>query len=508
MIQQLSQRLEAVERQQGTLTVEREKAYQDQVRQLNERIAQLEGKVGSIEEARVLPEIEVAAEPGPSAADLDQKIRILERNNELAAEAAEARARATPKLTIGQNGVFLTSADTNFVFRLRALVQMDSRTFFDDSPFNEGNDGFVLRRARPIFEGTVHQDFDFMIMPDFGNNDIQLFEAYLNYRNRPELQLRAGKFKTPVGLEMLQSAGNLQFNERSFATDLLPNRDIGLQLWGTVEDWGLTYAAGIFNGAGDGVIAANTPFDDNPEFAGRIFGQPFKPSGLKPLQGLGFGIAGTFTQVSSNAAGLPNNIGGTLPGYWTAGQQQFFAYNPLAGPVVADGVHWRIAPQMSHYWGPFGLMGEYSISQQGVYNSTTFRAAELNHSAWNVSGQWVLTGEDATFGPLVPKRPFNFRSGGWGAWQLVGRYGQIDIDDDAFPAFSNPDLSATSAQSWSVGINWWLNRNVRIMTSFSYTLFDGGGAPFNPTAPATGTAPNTVVTQPESVFLTRLQLSF
>ncbi|MCW5559302.1 MAG: hypothetical protein KIT22_15915, partial [Verrucomicrobiae bacterium] len=386
LIQKLTDRLEVVERQQAVRQEDAEKAHQAEVQRLTERIHQLENKVGSLEEARVLPEIEVASEEGPTPAELDQKIKILERNSELASEAAEERAREQPRLSVGQNGVSLSSADTNFVLRLRGLVQLDSRSFVEDNPLNEGNDGFVLRRARTIFEGTLYRDFDFAVVPDFGINRFQLFDAYLNYRyqDRPELQLRAGKFRTPGGLEMLQFDANIQFNERSLATDLLPNRDVGAQIWGQYDRWGLQYAVGIFNGAGDGTISSNVAFDDAPEFAGRIFGQPFKQSAFKPVQGLGLGIAGTFTQVSSNVAGLPNNIGGSLPGYWTAGQQQFFAYNPLVGPVVADGTHWRLAPQMSYYWGPFGFNAEYSISHQGVYNSSTFRAADLHHTAWNI----------------------------------------------------------------------------------------------------------------------------
>jgi len=508
LIQKLTERLEVVERQQAVREQDSQKAHQAEVQRLMERIGQLEGKVGSLEGARVLPEIAVAPEEGPTTAELEQQIKILERNSELAAEAAEERVREQPRLSVGQNGVYLSSADTNFVLRLRGLVQLDSRSFVNDSPLNEGNGGFVLRRARPIFEGTLHRDFDFAIAPDFGNNQIQLFDAFVNYRNRPELQLRAGKFKTPVGWEMLQSAANLQFNERSLATDLLPNRDVGAQIWGQYDRWGLQYAVGLFNGAGDGDISSNLAFDDAPEFAGRIFGQPLKQAAFKPVQGLGLGIAGTFTQVSSNAAGLPNNIGGSVPGYWTAGQQQFFAYNPLVGPVVADGTHWRLAPQFSYYWGPFGFNGEYSIAHQSVYNSSTFRSANLRHTAWNIGAQWVITGEDATYGPLIPKRPFSLQSAGWGAWQLVARYGQLDIDDDAFPAFSDPTMSASGAQTWSVGVNWWLNRNLRLMTSFSYTMFDGGGGPFNPFVPGTALPPNTVTTQPESVFFTRLQLGF
>lgn len=508
LIRKLMERIDALEAAQAAKAQSVEKSKESEVQRLQQRIDQLENKLKSFESGQVLPQIVVEPEGKPTVEELNQKIRNVERNSELAAEAAKAKAKETPRLQIGSTGFTLSSADTNFVFRLRGLVQVDSRTFLDDNPLNQGNDGFYLRRARPIFEGTLWRDFDFAIVPDFGMSTIQLFDAYVNYRNRPELQLRVGKFKTPVGLEMLQPVSSIWFNERSLATDLLPNRDVGAQVWGQSDKWGLFYAVGIFNGSGDGEIASNAPFDDTPEFAGRVFLNPFQHSGIKALQGLGIGIAGTYTQVSSNAAGLPNNIGGTLPGYWSAGQQQFFAYNPLVGPVVADGVHWRMAPQMSWFWGPFGFMGEYSDTVQGVYNSTTFRSANLNNTAWNIGAEWVLTGEDATYGPLTPRQPFSLSNGTWGAFQVMGRYGQLQIDDAAFGPFSNPEVSARGAQSWSVGLSWWLNRNVRLMTSFSYTLFQGGGAPYNPVDPATATPPGTVTTQPEQVIFTRLQVAF
>jgi hypothetical protein len=42
---------------------------------------ELEGKVGSLESGKVLPEIAVSPKDGPTANELDQKIRVLARNN-------------------------------------------------------------------------------------------------------------------------------------------------------------------------------------------------------------------------------------------------------------------------------------------------------------------------------------------------------------------------------------------------------------------------------------------
>ena len=111
-------------------------------------------------------------------------------------EYAAAAAKTQPRLKLDASGFTLSSADTNFSISLHGLVQLDSRTFFADH--NIVNDSFLLRRARPIITGTVFHDFDFNLTPDFGGSTVQILDAYLNYRYRPELQLQAGKFKSPL----------------------------------------------------------------------------------------------------------------------------------------------------------------------------------------------------------------------------------------------------------------------------------------------------------------------
>src|SRR6266496_4147503 len=46
---------------------------------------------------------------------LDQKVRILERNRELEKEASDATAKEAPKISIGEKGFSFGSADGNFV---------------------------------------------------------------------------------------------------------------------------------------------------------------------------------------------------------------------------------------------------------------------------------------------------------------------------------------------------------------------------------------------------------
>ncbi len=116
---------------------------------------------------------------------LDQKVRILERQKQVDAEVTEAataaKAKDTPKLAVGNTGLTVSSADTNFVVGLHGIIQVDHRNFFNDNGI-QGNDGFFLRRARPILSGTLYKDFDFMFVPDFGGSTVQIFDAYANYR--------------------------------------------------------------------------------------------------------------------------------------------------------------------------------------------------------------------------------------------------------------------------------------------------------------------------------------
>jgi len=421
---------------------------------------------------------------------LDQKVKVLERQKELDTEAAETKAKDTPKISVGNSGLSAASADGNFVFQLHGLVQVDNRTFFNDRDNHNqsivGNDTFLLRRARPIFSGTLYKDFDYMFVPDFGGSSVQIFDAYVNYRYSPWLQVRAGKFKVPVGLEQLQSDQYTSFNERGLPTALMPNRDIGFQLWGDIGNGRLSYAAGVFNGVGDGRNTSNADFEDHREFAGRIFAQPFRGTSVTPLQNLGFGLAGSWGNVSSSATGLAS-------AYLTDGQQQFFAYT---NGVVANGTHWRLSPQGYYYWGPFGLLGEYVISDQEVTKGAV--SADLQNTAWQVAAGWVLTGEDASYTGVTPKHPFDPRANHWGALQLVARYADLNIDDQAFPVFANPATSASEAKAWAVGLNWYLNKNIRANVSYSHTSFGG----------KINSAAATVTRQPEEVVFTRLQLAF
>lgn len=423
--------------------------------------------------------------------ELEQKVKITDRKYELDKEDATAKAKAAPTVSIGASGFSFQSADKNFGFKLKGLAQVDSRNYVDSGSGGVAttDDTFLLRRARLGVDGTFYQDFDFQFLTEFGGTGAtSVLDANINYRYKPELQLKIGKFKQPIGLEQLQSDPVRFFSENALPTNLVPNRDLGVQLHGEIQGGFLQYQFGVFNGLGDGRSSTNTDLEDDKDVVGRIFIHPFQLNGPEILQGLGLGISASY--------GNRQNAGGLTAGYLTDGQRTFYSY---AAAAVPNGDSFRWSPQAYYYYGPFGFLAEYVNSSQRV-TLPGVRTDVLDNNAWSVTGSYVLTGENATFKGVTPAKDFSVANGGWGAFQLVARFGQLDVDNDAFAlGYASPNNSASQAVAWGVGVNWYLNRNVRASLSYSRTSFD-----IHPTAAVT----NPVITQPENFISSRVQLSF
>jgi phosphate-selective porin OprO and OprP len=423
--------------------------------------------------------------------ELDQKVRVLERKDEIRQEQEAEKAKTATSVTSGKDGFSIKSADGAYVLKLRGYAQLDGRFFRNDDE-RPAVDTFTLRRVRPIFEGTVFKIFDFRIMPDFGQGQTVLFDAYVEGRFSPYFKVRAGKFKPPVGLERLQSATDTFFVERALPTNLVPNRDLGVQVSGDFNGGVASYAVGVFNGVADGGNQADADNNDGKDIDGRIFFQPFLVAGGL-LKNLGFGIGAS----TGNHEGTLTAAG--LPGYRTPAQQTFFSYRSdatAAGTVLADGRHTRLSPQGYFYSGPFGLLAEYVQSKQEVRRGTV--AADLTHTAWQAAGSWVLAGGEPSYKGVSPKQNFDLQNHTWGAFELVARYSKIELDDDTFPVFANPASAARSAAAWAVGVNWYLNKSVKVMLDYEATKFEGGA----------GSTTITGDREDENILFSRFQIAF
>ena len=464
----------------------------DVIQQLQKRIEELETKVKALEAGKGAAIQTNEAQQNQRINALDQKMKELEDQRELDQDNATERARSLPTVSLGLNGLVVRSPGSNFLMNVHGYMQADARFYVNGH--NPANDTFLLRRVRPIVEGTVYERFDYRFMADFGSgnvtsssagNNALLDDAYLNARFWPELQVQVGKYKSPVGLERLQSTAELLFNETGYATQLTPNYDLGVEVHNNLFNSPINYAIGVFNGAIDSGSSDADTTDEGKDVAGRVFFQPFLRSDTEALNKLGFGLGGSIGHHE-----------GPLPSYKTPGQQSFFSY---ASSTSAAGEQYRIDPQFFYYWGPFGVLGEYIISSQKVKSSSARGTQRFDNTAWQLEGTYFLTGDNNSFRSTSRNsfRPnHNFGGGGWGAFELVARIGQLSIDRATFPTYASAG-SAREATSWGVGLNWYLNGNVRFYLDFDSTRFDAGAK--------TSTA---WTGRGERAILGRVQLSF
>jgi phosphate-selective porin OprO/OprP len=318
-------------------------------------------------------------------------------------------------------------------------------------------------------------------MPDFGQSNPQIQEAFLELKTLPYAKLRVGKFKEPIGLEVLRQDRDLTFTERSIASDLVPLRYIGAQLSGSLLSKSITYEGGYFNGSSDGSNGVFTQWARGNEGAARIFVHPFATTSVTQLKNLGLGVGGSAGEQHGAIAGLK-----------TPAQSTFFKYS---SSTVADGQHDRLSPQAYYYVGRFGAIGEYVFSSQEVLNKG--KTARIRNEAWEVQGSVMLTGDKNSYSGFRPKESFEPNRGfhHLGAVELAVRYSRVSIDPDAFAGFASSSTAAQQAHATGIGLNWHLNRYVKLMTDYEYTTFKMASSQAKPLSS-------------ENVLTSRIQLAF
>ena len=421
-----------------------------------------------------------SADPLPQkSGQSDQRPVAIESHTETPNDAAaDLPAPSGALVTADAHGITIRSSDRDFLLNIGADLQVDNRSFFGAGSASLP-DTIVLRRARPTISGTVYKYVDFFFRPDFGLGQTVIFDAYVQLNYLTWANLRVGKYKPPVGLERLQSDDDTSFVERGLPTLLAPSRDIGYQLSGNLANRRVSYAVGVFNGVPDNGLS-DSAASKHRDYAARLMLAPFQSEAPSALRGMSFGLAGT--------AGGEDGI--ALPSYKSFGQNTFVTF---ASGVASAGHRKRLAPQGTYYLGPFGVLAEYTLSEEGFRKTGV--PHEIAFRAWQVEASYVLTGEKKGFTSPTPRHPFDPQAHTWGAFELAGRLGDFSADKGLYNyGFVDPAKGARRAHEWVGGVNWYLNRLLRISLDYGHTNFERGGAAGNRPA--------------EGVILLRFQISF
>jgi phosphate-selective porin OprO/OprP len=445
-----------------------------------------------------------------STADIEKRLNDLETQvADLKQELWKKKQESPTNITANsKDGFAIKSEDGDYKLQIAGYTQVEAREFADNKKDLGYGSSIIPRRVRLMIQGTVARDFDFFIQPEFGFNNtyssitataptayaVGLQDAWIDWKYFPQATVKAGKFKTPFDLENLQDTRYTPFTEIGLTGNLSPQRDVGAELTGDLFDGIVNYAGGIFDGSADHENSyggfATAPGDTNEKAGvGRIFIKPFKDMSIEPLKGLGLGYAASFGKVK----------GSDIPSYISPGQAPVFSYN---SNVSAEGGQIRTEPQAYYYYKSLGVLAEKVDSQEELeYKGTGTQIYRLKptNKAWEVVGSYVLTGEKASYNGVTPNNDFDLSKGHWGAFELVSRYSELKLDSSIFSEnFANLNTSISKENAWAVGMNWYLNRNVKWAFGFEQTKFRRGAV----------NGPSTDDRKTENLFTTTLQVGF
>ena len=392
---------------------------------------------------------------------------------EAKAAAASAKGSSSDDLDLKvkwKGAPELSSSDGKFKFKVRGRLNVDYNGIDQDEPITGDPDvsAAELRRARLGVEGVVFYDVAYKFEVDFAGDEVSVKDAYLQYTGLP-VDITVGHFKPYNSLEELMSANYITFMERAaFIEAFTIDRQIGGGLSYEQKHW--TAAAGAFSTTPEGEQGAF--YDDGTTFSARVTAAPINED--RKVVHLGASVR------HRDAAGEPRDgLTENLFRYRARGADLHLADRFIATPFIGEAdTFWGLEGAV--VLGSFSVQGEYTQNEVDV--ASGIANANPTYDGWYVDASYFLTGEsrpysDGVFGRVKVKNPVFGGSGGWGAWQVAGRYDVLDLSDQAaaITAGGVVDCSACGEQkTWLIGVNWYLNDYTRLMLNINQSEIEGG----------------------------------
>jgi phosphate-selective porin OprO/OprP len=368
------------------------------------------------------------------------------------------------------NGIYIESADKDFVFRITGQIQEDYREFLRTKDRTD-IDTFLLRRARFGLEATLFKYYEFRFLPDFGQNQPIIQDAYLNIHYCDEIQFEIGRFKQPISYEQLIQDRYVPTLERSLIDQLVPARDLGAMVHGeNMFANRFDYAVSLSNGEING---DSTDLNNHKDLDARIAARPLNdPDNYEWLRYFGIGVSGGFgieqEPINPSTLRTPD----TVP---------FLVYNST---VRANGLRTRLCPELTYFAGPVGFLAQYYDEHQDMSPTASGHGSGLVENVPMIGyvflGTVLLTGETRTtyseqIFPLHnfdPRHPISCP----GAWELVARTSHLDVGNIVYSPgvaqLANPATTANVATEYTLGFNWYFNAFVRMQFNYEHDMFN------------------------------------
>ncbi|MET4726767.1 phosphate-selective porin OprO/OprP [Lysobacter enzymogenes] len=262
-------------------------------------------------------------------------------------------------------------------------------------------------------------------------------------------KLRVGYFKTPVSMESVAASRSGSMMELSAASQaIFEGRRTGVE-W-SLERPRYALSAGYFFGhdlQGDnpGTTAAGravwTPVKDKDHVVHLgLTGSVENPHGFSDGRGAYFGPAARFRARPLNGLTAVRLVdSGSLR---------------ETDKIVRNG--------LEALWidGPWSVQAEYLRATAQRDNGQR----DFTANGYYVTGSWVVTGETR---PYTGNNVANVKPAhGYGAVELLARYGELDLDDGG--------IAGGKQRDWTLGANWYLTSHFKFQANYVHVKADKG----------------------------------
>jgi len=404
------------------------------------------------------------------------------------------RLDAQNKTAIDNGRLTVSSPNGAFSLSLRSLVQFDVGYFAQGrNPSSvDLNSGTNFRRAQIGFQGVVFKDWAYNFLYDFGGNGVEgrgyIYNAYLQYDGLKPFGFRIGAYTPSEGIEDQTGSGDLFFAERAASVDVArniagaPSREaVSVFAQGDQYLVSLSYT-GKKTSDGTSTGAAVGTFDAQQSIIGRAAWLAVSTPEMKWL------VDGHITEVLklSDATASP---AATVIRFSNGPEMAVDASRTVdTGNIDANNARefgFETAATYDRFYGQGGWF-RYEIDRRTAVPNPHF-------NGWYAFLSYSLTGEQhpydpttASFRNLRPAKPLG-TPGGWGAWEVLARYSNIDLDYLPFASAASGGIPGGQQDVWTIGLNWYPNNAIKFQLNYDNIQVN------HPNAPANDISANAVV---------------
>jgi phosphate-selective porin OprO/OprP len=425
---------------------------------------------------------------------LEERVKILEQKLEEVQkvtgkvqeqEKIIKEKKASPAFSFWKNDFYLETPDGNFSMRIRGNVHFDVKMYGGNS---KTPTQFDIRRARIDFQGLFWKYIQFRVQPELADSPY-IRNAWVDYKFRDWLHLRAGQMKPPFSTSWWTLDNNVNFLERGSSTPVYPYFDRGVWLWGDVLNNTLTWNASMWTGAGLDLDYPKGDIDDHKDIVARLFFSPFKNNKGHVLEGLHLCLEGTYSNQS-----IPTSRFETKGMSTQIRDDKMWKWKTESTTTTAEiGQRNRWGAELHYIKGPISFSTEYLVTEYkdiDVFNKakTTKGLSEDGRiTSWSTFVSYFLTGESNTvsnFGWRKPNPKVDFdpvKLKGSGAWEILARYTHTDVSDNLFASNTIGTSTYTILEGapwtdeYTAGVSWTWNPLVRWQLNYTHVTAGGNG---------------------------------